>query len=530
MIRSPIPTLVLPLLVACGVARDDSATPPQGGAPDIQLLVSALDFGEVEVGVDPAGTYTFAIHNQGDASLHIQSFGIEDELAPFEMLDPGVPLIAPGSSSMVGLAFDPQLDGSWVTTLRIDSDDPDTPTASVTLEGRGLAPQIIVTPQTWEPDTTWVGCTQQMALNVWNTGGSGLTILDVDLTSATTETSMAPVEDDNGHAQGLVTVPPGQGTQLTTVNYTPTDELVDTAYLTITSDDPQRGQTIVSIEAHGAVYGSTTDSFVQREWSTADLVVAVDSSSSMKEELAQLPAALAGFTETLAEQGTDYRVAVVTADNGCVNGPDSWVDASLSRAQAEAVFDTMIEGGDSARANTDRAFMLLEAFLRETPSGGCNEGFVRGDAVLHVMGVSDVQEDSVQDWPYYVSLFHSYKASPADLVVDAMGGDHPSGCDSATAYTSMYEATVATGGEFISICDEDWGDGFGSLAALMAPGRRHFPLTALPVDDTIAVEVNGLSSTHWTYYAENNELFFAQDRTPEPGDTVEITYALQPEC
>lgn len=527
MTRSLFPLAAV--LIACGHGPNDTAA-SNATLPDIQLLVSSLDFGELQVGVDPAGTYTFAIHNQGTAPLHIDGFGFDDDDAPFSVLDHGEPLVTPGGSSWVELAFDPQRDGSWETTLHIDSDDPDTPRAGVALQGRGLAPQIIVTPESWEPESTWIGCGQYLGVTVWNTGSTDLHVLEVEFTSATTELDMESVTDANGQVPGLLTVEPNHGATLTTVLYTPTDEVSDSGYLTITSDDPQQAELVVPITADSELFGTNTDSFEQRDSASVDVVVALDRSHSMSAELERLPDAFVTLTELLAAQGSDFRLAITTADNGCVNGPDIWIDDSFTSAETEATIEDMINLGGTATSNTERAFMLLEGFLVETPSGGCNEDFVRDDAVLHLMGVSDADEDSVNSWSHYVSLFQGYKADADDLVIHALGGDYPSGCDGAEAYLGMYEATVATGGAFLSICDEDWSTSLELLADQMGPALSHFLLSAQPVEATISVQVQGITSTHWSYEAEGNQVIFEQDWVPEGGDTIEIAYHLQPEC
>ena len=148
----------------------------------------------------------------------------------------------------------------------------------------------------------------------------------------------------------------------------------------------------------------------------------------------------------------------------------------------------MINLGGSYGSNTEMAFMLLEECLAQSATtSGCNYGLIRPDATLALVGISDEVEQSVNSWTYYVSLFQSLKQDPNDVVIHAVGGDYPSGCGMNDPYTGMYEATVATGGLFWSICAQDWGTYLEELAEGSAADLSSFGLTEPPVPETIVV-------------------------------------------
>jgi hypothetical protein len=203
------------------------------------------------------------------------------------------------------------------------------------------------------------------------------------------------------------------------------------------------------------------------------------------------------------------------------------------------IFDTMTcmdYGGSSCPHegyNTERGFSLLEAALSSTNigSGGCDEGFYREDGTLSLVGVSDEPEQSVNPYTYYVSLFQSMKSDTDDVVMHAIGGDYPTGCSSASAYTGFYEATVATGGLFLSICATDFGTYLEKLAEGSAADLTSFELTDFPVPETIVVTVNGFAvNTGWEYDSVTNTIDFEVDTTPEGGSTIEVEYALYGDC
>ena len=147
------------------------------------------------------------------------------------------------------------------------------------------------------------------------------------------------------------------------------------------------------------------------------------------------------------------------------------------------------------------------------------------------MGVSDEPEQSVNNYSYYVSLFQSLKSDPDDVIFHAIGGDYPSGCGSASAYTGFYEATVATGGLFLSICATDWGSHLEALAEGSTADLSSFELTDWPVSETISVRIDGITTTvGWEYNATDNAIDFDSDYVPEGGSTIEIEYALYGDC
>ena len=148
------------------------------------------------------------------------------------------------------------------------------------------------------------------------------------------------------------------------------------------------------------------------------------------------------------------------------------------------------------------------------------------------MHVSDEPEQSVNLWPYYVSLFQGMKDDPDDVVIHAVAGDYPGGCGSASAGTGYYEATVATGGLFLSICATDWGSHLQEIAQASAGQLNDsFELTQLPVPETIEVQVDGIrTTTGWQYDAATNAVVFDRDHIPAGGSTVEVEYKLMPDC
>ena len=169
---------------------------------------------------------------------------------------------------------------------------------------------------------------------------------------------------------------------------------------------------------------------------------------------------------------------------------------------------------------TEQLLELTSVALWETVPGGCNAGFSRADAVLHIVTVSDEPEQSGTDWSVWVSQFQAAKADPALLVISSvvdLYNDCGSGAD---GYT---QASDATGGLKLNICNSQWGTYAADLGAASAAALRTFHLSAVPDENTIVVEVDGTAYTNgWTYDAAINAIVINVE-LPE-GASVDVTY------
>jgi hypothetical protein len=263
-----------------------------------------------------------------------------------------------------------------------------------------------------------------------------------------------------------------------------------------------------------------------------DILFALDWSCSMDDDIARVRTNFSTFVTTLATMDADYHVGVVVRDTGCFIGGE-FVDNSLAPADQVSVFDRMVGSSSDQGSYTEMGLTLAEAALSRANlgSGGCNEDFLRDDATLAIVGVTDEVEQSANPWSYYVSLYQSFKDDPDDVLVHAIAGDMPSGCGGNEPGRGWYEASVATGGLFLSICATDWASTLETLAEGSAADLTSFALTQTPVPETITVRVDGITTTTgWTYDAGTNMVVFDETSVPEGGSTIEVDYALQGSC
>jgi hypothetical protein len=501
------------------------------GEPDIAVDPTIIPFGSMDVGADLTAIETVTVTNEGDESLEIHDVRLEDaEMASIYTISAiGAVLVPPGSSTTFTVTFEPQTAVDSNTNVLIDSNDPDEPEVAVQLTGTGVAPIIEISPTVYDFGTLYIGCDSASPTTITNVGNADLVISDFRYVSASDDLFF----DDNESINGPLpwTLSPGSYLDVY-VDYAPLDDYSDEGYLTVSSNDPFQPEAQAHQNGAGALYGANLDVFEQPLQGMTDIIFTLDWSCSMSEDIARVQANFDTFVATLQTMDADYHVSVVTDDDGCINGSQPYIDNSMSSADQTDLFDTMVNNY-SYGAYTEMGFTLLEAATTSTNlgSGGCNEDMLRDDATLAMIGITDEVEQSANPWSYYVSLFQSLKSDPDDLVIHAIAGDYPSGCSGNEPGMGWYEASVATGGLFLSICATDWASHLEAIAEGSAADLSSFELTAWPVPETIVVRVDGITTTTgWSYNATDRSVEFEESSIPEGGSTIEIEYALFGEC
>lgn len=449
-------------------------------------------------------------------------------------------LLDQGEAATFAVSFEPKTAGEFSARVEVKSNDPDSPEEIVRLVGQGIAPQIDVTPGEYDYGAPYIGCEQNQVFTITNQGNADLLVSDVEpFTASASEFSVDTDPLTNGSLP--FTISPydtAQGGPKVDVylDYLPLDTFADDAFVTFYSNDPFLPEKVIDADGTGTKFDENLDIFEQPIRSATDIMFTLDRSCSMYDNNENVINNFDVFVATLASLDADYHAAVVVGDDGCVAGPDPYIDGTFTESAAVDAFRTMADQDLSLKpygSNTERGFMIAEAALasKNIGAGGCNSEFYRSDAFLSIVHVSDEPEQSVNSWSYYVSLFQSLKADPEDVIINAVAGDYPSGCGSASPGTGYYEGTVATGGLFLSICATDWAKNLEDLATESVAINDSFELTRQPVPQTIEVKLDGIRvNVGWEYDISSNSVVFDNDFIPAGGSTVEIYYDVLPNC
>lgn len=200
-------------------------------APVIRVVPASYDYGDVETGKEKE--MTFAVHNDGNATLEVQLPVIEGADAT-SFTHSGTALsIPPSELRNVSAKFVPVSEGQKNAALVLVSNDPSQPRLEITLTGTGIRPaqpDIYVDRPSINFPTTDVGNMRAERLRIENRGGMDL---EISSTSVTGNGSAAFTVVDGGS----MTIAPGNQHELT-VEFRPAAIQPYGATLVIQSNDP----------------------------------------------------------------------------------------------------------------------------------------------------------------------------------------------------------------------------------------------------------------------------------------------------
>ena len=512
------------VLVGCS-DYDFNANADAGGAGDPNIVVDPerLNFGEASA--SDFVVMTFDVSNNGVADLDVSNITIGGGVASFVIVTESTSFMLPsGASQPIDVAFQPLVSNDVRAQAIVESNDPDTPKIPVELVGTGRVPDIEVQPDPYDFGEKYIGCVPVTDLNIVNVGEDPVVVDGIDLA-------------DRGYT--LLSVPALPFTlesngdyQTVRVAFDPDAERDYDGELSVTSDAP--GSPDVGILTGAGVHpGSYTDTWRLDEEPEVDLMFVVDQSGSMDDDQRSLASNFDRFITQLSGYTSGWQIIVVNDYDGCNN---SGILTSSTPSYADK-FGTAVKAGSQTEwESPDRSTGcsgeagLYVAWMGEKMSlpGKCNDGFMRDDALLHMIVVTDEKDQSAQSWDYYVNEYQTLKGDPDLVKVSAIAGDVPGGCGTAEAATALNNAVTATGGVFLSICS-DWGASVDALADASIP-QTSYELSHTPNPDTIEVEVNGTKrTTGWHYDSAANHVVFDANY-PEGGDSIEINYDLLPTC
>ena len=258
--------------------------------------------------------------------------------------------------------------------------------------------------------------------------------------------------------------------------------------------------------------------------SPVDVIFFGDTSGSMTAKLETMGEKVTPFVEGLLEYTDDWQLMAVTGPDGCgVNGILTPEIPDYATLFAEGI---VTPPGDDF-VDEWGLHNALKALEQSIP-GGCNEGFLRAGTRLHVIFISDEDDNSPGwntepgYWRTYLTDIQNRMKSPEQLMLSGVIGPVTNSCDGVEPGHGYLQAIEETGGEILSICDE-WQNDIDRLvnATVAYP---LFPLSLPPIEDSIRIEVNDQEQEgNWHYQPGTNTVFFDESE-PKLGDAVRIIY------
>ena len=510
-----------------------SGTP---GIPDIDIDPLFIDFGHVHTQNAPP-IEKIRISNVGTGKLVLGTpalkFGSNYSLSTLASVS-----LDPNTSVELEVEYSPTSYKSDVDEISIISNDPVDPVQLVNIEGWGSAPQLEISPSPHDFGLEYLECSSEEVIDMKNIGDTDLTITDIEyFTSFPSHFSIDRDLVVNGQFPWVI--PPGFLNSVY-VEYKPSEDTIDSAFLRVHSDDPVSPQALSYQYGQGDYYASVTDTFTQQNVVKSDILFVIDNSCSMGSWQTHVASNFSSFFNVFVNSGVDYHIGIITTDD------PTFVASVIDTSTYNPVFEFTQSAqvgvyGSGAERGLDMAYESL------APGGDAALGgsFSRPDAKLAIIFVSD-EPDSSYKWGSvpsdYSGFFTSSKSDPSLSVSHAVGGDCPSGCSLQTlnswgnAYNQYascaddYDDVVSDmNGTFLSLCDTDWGLKMETLAkdSLLL---THFTLSDYPIENTLEVQVDGIVTGNWSFDPLLNTVIFDAAHVPVAGSIIDIDYNILGGC
>lgn len=326
-----------------------------------------------------------------------------------------------------------------------------------------------------------------------------------------------------------------------TINFTPNLLFPYDLDLIVESNDPDEPESRVDVLGQGASGALYEESFEQSYDPVLDVLWVVDNSESMSNAIDNVRNNFESFINEFLLLNLDYHMASVTTD--MVNPDQSgkfqgqMIDSSMSEAQAQSLFLSSVNAGAQGSA-TEKGLDAVTAALSAPLINTTNSGFLRPNAALSVIVVSDEDDASSQSANNFVSFLRGLKSSPDLVRFSGFVGtvtDLDIACDRMEG-VKYIDAAYQTGGFVVDICTDNYNIAMQEVALSAAGLIVRFPLSEEPTSmSSITVSIDGQEVSQdlfdgWTYDARENAIVFHGESIPSDGSTVYVSYEIPASC
>ncbi len=330
------------------------------------------------------------------------------------------------------------------------------------------------------------------------------------------------------------------------------------------------------------------DTYTQQAASKIDVLWVVDNSGSMAPRQENLAKNFQAFINEFSANSVDYRIGITTTDifkeaGKFVGNPKVLTPQTPNVAAAFAANVKVGINGAPYEVGLEAAHLALESNLAANAAAvttcqkacsptvpacpsqcetNANFVFLRPDAYLYIIFVSDEDDKSSQDTRYFYRYLETVKGIGNDGMVAtaAIMGDVPSNSCGATPGLKYKALSDLTGGEVGSICDANFADTLKKLASNAVGLKRKFALQMKPNVETLKVFIKypcnasaevtahcasvdtsfcadadpaslNLKCTAvqggadgWAYEVDNNVVYFSGESVPGLHSQIELQY------
>ena len=377
--------------------------------------------------------------------------------------------------------------------------------------------EVALNPAIVDLGTVYRGCPSEASASLSNNSGSSAEILEIVADDEQVTVAL------DGETLPYTLVPDESVNLLITVNGANAGE-IQTQISVVLGYQGSLSSGIVKADVHeGPSYAegwTVPDDF------PTDLLFVIDQSCSMDDDKLRLVTRFGQFVTALESFSTDWQITVANDDDGCTNSGIM----TPATPNLETTFGLAADSGGGIY--TEALLTVARNALSQSVYGGCNAGMVRDGAMLHIIAISDEEEQSEaagESWSDLVAEIVDAKGDAELVTISAVASPVPDGCEEYLPGTGYDQAVAETGGVFLSIC-EDWANAvaFRSLSEASI-NRTRYLLQAPPLESTIQVTVEGTATQSWSYDS-SNQVLELDEPLPVRGETVRIEYETSITC
>ena len=499
-----------------------------------------LNFGRVPIGQAQQKKLSFV--NEGLRPCEIKTLSVKHiaplGLSAFQIVQPPtLPVtVQPNGTFSVELLYAPSKALWYEAQVILDSDDPKRPSMNIKMLGSAGPLCIRAVPDTLDLGKVKANCqSAKQTIAIYNICSLPLDIKKIALTQGTssefkiTNSKTLPVQLKRGEAVQLE------------VAYHPTDLTQDSGSITISNSSDTLPLMELPIKGAGIATETQSDQFVQSDTPKVDLLFVIDDSYSMSKHQQNLSKNLQPLLTYAQNKKVDFQIAVTTTsveDNpsptqrpgGCFVGTtDKLLTPKtpnlLATFQKRVIVGTK---GAAIERGMDAMYRALTAPLLYDPN--CNLGFLRKDASLSVIFISDEPDQSINSLTFYNKFYFSLKGATLSKTIQASAitAPWPGGqCPGATSKGLYWTFAKNFGGATESICNTNWNSIVQKLAASTFGLQRQFFLTRPASAASITVTLDGkpLNKSSYTYDAKSNSISFTEANAPKAKQTLKVDYS-----
>lgn len=452
--------------------------------------------------------------------------------------------IRPGQTFAVPVQFLPLVHAGYVGEITFGVSNPATPVRRVPLSGLSAVGCLLVSPSEIDFGVTQAECvTGERTVNVYNVCGTPVSVEGVAL-----------ADDPSGSYRltvpGSATFPlemTGATTLAFQVRYQPAALGEHPGGVFVKSSERPEPY-LVSLTGAARENAVQTDVFDQSR-RPIDILFVIDDSGSMAPYQQGLATNLESFMLFANRNFVDYQIGVVTTD---VDNPaqagrlvplvqtGAWPASNASpprvlkptTPEVLRAFKQSVNVGTNG-SGTEKGLEAAYQALNPQMLSSHNQGFLRDEAMLSIIVVTDEADQSPSDPNFYYGYFLNIKgARRANLLsISAICEMDP---NATVNYGGRYlDLVQRTGGVASSIHTANWAADLERLGLAAFGYKSRFTLTATPDVPSIEVRLDGRAlpaedeeSRNWWFDPVANLVEFNPHAIPEPGQQIEISYAV----